>query len=132
MTQTQRAITIAENIQAAIGINVFEKNRKQHIVDVRSMYTYVLRKDLSFTLYQIRDLFKSQGKSFDHSSAHHNIVLYENDVKKRRPELETLRIQILGIISPRFILQQKINKLVDEERVKKLIDILNIWESQST
>jgi len=63
MTQTQRAITIAENIQATIGINVFEKNRKQHIVDVRSMYTYVLRKDLNFTLYQIRDLFKNQGKS---------------------------------------------------------------------
>ena len=122
-----KAIEIAERIKSAIGIDVFEKNRKQPIVDVRSMYCYMLRKDLNFTLHKIKDIFKSQGKQFDHSSVHHNVVLFENDVKYRRPELGLLRDELLGIISPRYILQQKINKLEDEQ-INKLIQIIKVWQ----
>jgi hypothetical protein len=122
-----KAIEIAERIKLAIGIDVFEKNRKQPIVDVRSMYCYMLRKDLNFTLHKIKDIFKSQGKQFDHSSVHHNVVLFEDDVKYRRPELGLLRDELLGIISPRYILQQKINKLEDEQ-INKLIQIIKVWQ----
>ena len=90
------------------------------------MYCYMLRKDLNFTLHKIKDIFKIQGKQFDHSSVHHNVVLFENDVKYRRPELGLLRDELLGIISPRYILQQKINKLNDEQ-INKLIKITNIY-----
>jgi len=121
-----KAIEIAEKIKSTIGIDVFEKNRKQPVVDVRSMYSYILRKDLNFTLHKIKDIFKSQGKQFDHSSVHHNVVLYENDVKYRRPELALLRDELLGIVSPKYILLQKINKLNDEQ-INKLIQIINIY-----
>ncbi len=127
----EKAIEIADNIKIAIGIDVFAKNRKQPIVDARSMYTYILRKDLNFTLYEIRDLFKSQGKSFDHSTAHHNVVLFENEVRYRRPDLDSIREQILGILSPRYVMMQKINKLTDENKIEKIILILKTWESQS-
>jgi len=123
----ENAIELAERIQAAIGINVFEKNRTQSVVDVRSMYSYVLRKDLNFTLYQVKDLFKSQGKSFDHSSVHHNVVLFENEVRYRRPELDILRNELLGIISPKYVLLQKVNRLENEQQIKQLIYIINEW-----
>jgi hypothetical protein len=123
----ENAIELAERIQAAIGINVFEKNRTQPVVDVRSMYSYVLRKDLNFTLHQVKDLFKSQGKPFDHSSVHHNVVLFENEVRYRRPELDILRNELLGVISPKYVLLQKVNKLENEQQIKQLIYIINEW-----
>ena len=124
----ENAIELADKIRSAIGINVFEKNRKQPVVDVRSMYSYILRKDLNYTLYQVKDLFKSQGKSFDHSSVHHNVVLYQNEVRYRRPELEELRNELLGVISPKYILMKKLEKITDEEKLKKLIKIIEQWQ----
>lgn len=123
----EKAIELADRIQTAIGINVFEKNRTQPVVDVRSMYSYILRKDLNFTLHQVKDIFKTQGKSFDHSSVHHNVVLFENEVRYRRPELDMLRNELLGIISPKYILLQKVNKLESEEQIKELIKIIEQW-----
>lgn len=122
-----KPIEIADNIKSALGVNVFEKNRSQPIVDVRSMYSYILRKDLNYTLHKIKDIFKSQGKSFDHSSVHHNVILYENEVKYRRPELDALRVELLGVISPRYILQQKINKITDEQQITELIKFIEQW-----
>ena len=122
-----KPIEIADSIKSALGVNVFEKNRSQPIVDVRSMYSYILRKDLNYTLHKIKDIFKSQGKSFDHSSVHHNVILYENEVKYRRPELDALRVELLGVISPRYILQQKINKITDEQQITELIKFIEQW-----
>jgi hypothetical protein len=124
----ENAIELADRIRSVIGINVFEKNRKQPVVDVRSMYSYILRKDLNYTLYQVKDLFKSQGKAFDHSSVHHNVVLYQNEVRYRRPELEELRNELLGVISPKYILMKKLEKITDEEKLKKLIKIIEQWQ----
>ena len=122
-----KAIELAESIKAAINVNIFDKNRSQPVVDVRSMYCYILRKDFNFTLYQIRNVFKSQGKSFDHSSVHHNVILFENEVKTRRQDLDALRGTLLGLISPKYILLQKLNRITDDEQFKKLIDIVNIY-----
>ncbi len=124
---SERVIEIAENIKIAIGINVFEKNRTQPVVDVRSMYCYLLRKDLFFTLYQIKDVFKSQGKSLDHSSVHHNVILFENEVKHRRPELEALRNELLGIISPKYKLLKLIDGIPEDEKIEELIQIIEQW-----
>jgi hypothetical protein len=122
-----KAIELAESIKATINVNVFDKNRSQPVVDVRSMYCYILRKDFNFTLYQIKNVFKSQGKPFDHSSVHHNVILFENEVRTRRQDLDALRGTLLGLISPKYILLQKLNKITDDEQFKKLIDIVNIY-----
>jgi hypothetical protein len=124
----ERAIEISDNIRISIGINVFEQNRTQPVVDVRSMYCYVLRKDLNFTLHKIKDIFISQGKHFDHSSVHHNVVLFENEVRYRRPELSLLRDEILGAISPKYILVKKLEKITDEEKIITLIKIIEQWQ----
>jgi chromosomal replication initiation ATPase DnaA len=123
----ENVIEIAENIKTAIGVNVFEQNRTQPVVDVRSMYCYLLRKDLNFTLYQVRDVFKSQGKNLDHSSVHHNVVLFENEVKNRRPELEQLRNELLGILSPKYKLLKLIGNIQEEEKLQELIQIIEQW-----
>jgi hypothetical protein len=122
-----KAIEIAERIKLAIGIDVFEKNRKQPIVDVRSMYCYMLRKDLNFTLHKIKDIFKSQGKQFDHSSVHHNVVLFD-EVRRRNPHLNDVRDTIMGTIDPKFLLMKRIENIDDMSKISQITNCVNQYE----
>ena len=41
---------IAANIERSTGINVFDKKRTLEIVDVRSLFCYVLRENLKYKI----------------------------------------------------------------------------------
>jgi len=118
---------IAKRINKILGINIFDNLRTTKQVDARSLYCYILRKDLKLTLYEIRDIFRSKGKLFDHSTVYYNVNLYQ-EVKQRNPAFEILRNEILGKISVKYLLLEQINKIEDEEQLIKISNCVNSYE----
>lgn len=118
---------IAKRINKILGINIFENTRTTKLVDARSLYCYILKKDLKLTLYEIRDIFRSKGKLFDHSTVHYSVKLYE-EVRSRNPVFEMLRNEILGKISVKYFLLEKINKIENEEQLIQISNCVNSYE----
>lgn len=118
---------IAKRINKILGINIFENTRTTKLVDARSLYCYILKKDLKLTLHQIKDIFRNKGKLFDHSTVHYSIKIYE-EVKSRNPAFEILRNDILGKISIKYLLLNQINKIEDEEQLIKISNCVNSYE----
>jgi len=126
MKQTQNALRVANGIFKETGINVFEDSRKAKIVEMRQMYCTILYKNLDLTLYEIAELFNSQGKEFSHSAAYYNIMIYYSKTKDAKPELETLRFNVLSNISVYYEIVDKL-KNTDDGQLKKILNLLNLW-----
>jgi hypothetical protein len=47
---------IANEIKDTLKVNVFENSRKRPIIDARSLFCYILRKDFNLTLHSIADI----------------------------------------------------------------------------
>ena len=110
---------IAEHINLALDINIFENKRTMEVVDGRSLFCYILNKDLKKTLYGIKDIFKENGKNFDHSSVYYNINLYD-EVKSRRPKMDLLRDEVLGGVKPKYKLIRMIEKIHNENEIAEI------------
>lgn len=118
---------IIESINQLSGINVYENKRTQEIVDVRSLTCYILHKDLKLTLYKIRDHFNEKGKKFTHATIIHNVKLYE-EVRIRKPHLDSIRDTILTTIDPKYLLLKRIQNIDDMNKIKQIINCLNYNE----
>jgi chromosomal replication initiation ATPase DnaA len=114
---------IAYQIKALLDVDVFEHTRKQSIVDARSMYCYILRKDFNYTLYEIRDVFRESGKPFDHSSVHHNVILFD-EVQFRRKEMIEIRRIILQRLNPKYELLQIIEDIKEQKEIDQIINCI--------
>ena len=117
-------LSISNDIKTALGVNIFEKTRKMENVDARSLYCYILNKDLKYTLHKIKDVFNEQGMYFDHSSVYYNINLYD-EVRGRRPHLDTIRDEALGKVEPKYLLIKKIENETDSEQIKQIQNCIN-------
>jgi hypothetical protein len=78
---------VAEKIKNITGINVFDKSRKQPIVDVRSMFCYILSYYFDESLPGISRYLSKNGKKLNHTTVYYNINIYKNEVSKRRIDL---------------------------------------------
>lgn len=116
MNKTEQAELVADNIKLLLGINVYENKRTLPIVDARSMYCYILKKDLGYTLYEIRDSLRANGKKYDHCTVLHNINLWD-EVSKRRKELNQIRLELLGKIAPKNTIISYIQNITDKEKI---------------
>ena len=114
---------IALQIKNATGVNVFDKSRKQNIVDARSLFCFMLRKDFNFTLYEVREVFRANGKSFDHSSVHHNVLLFD-EVRKRIPIMEKTRVTILTRLDPKYKLLEMVKGIDDEQEIERITNCI--------
>jgi chromosomal replication initiation ATPase DnaA len=115
---------IANEINHTLNLNIYKNKRTLDLVDARSLYCYILRKDLNYTLYQVRDTLRDKGKKFDHSSVLHMEKIYD-EVIGRKPLLNLIRESILGKISPKFLMLKKIEDLQDENKLEEINNILN-------
>ena len=115
---------IALQIKNLINVNVFDQSRKQNVVDARSLYCYILRKDYNFTLYEVRDIFRNNGKSFDHSSVHHNVLLFE-EVRKRKEIINEARTIILSRLDPKYKLLEIVKGIDSEEEIERITNCIN-------
>ncbi len=77
---------IATLINTMAGIDVFAKSRKVEVVEMRSLFVYILREVEEMTYYEIRDYFASNGKSLNHATALHSFRNYEM-YKKYNPKI---------------------------------------------
>jgi len=111
---------IADHINKSLDINIFDNIRTIKHVDARSLYCFILRNDLKYTLYTIRDILKGYGKNYDHSTVHYNVKLFE-EVRKRRPEINHLRDQILMGISSKFLLETIVSNIETEEQANEIL-----------
>jgi len=114
---------IAHQISVLLNVDVFDASRKQNIVDARSLYCYVLRKDFNYTLYQVRDIFRSRGKKFDHSSVHHNVILFD-EVTFRRKDIIEARNIILQRLNPKYELLQIIEEIKEQREIDQIINCI--------
>ena len=117
-------ISIANDIKTALGIDIFEKTRKMENVDGRSLYCYILNKDLKFTLHRIKDIFNEQGMLFDHSTIYYNVNLYD-EVRCRRPHFDTIRDEALGKVEPRYLLIKRIENETSSEQLEQIQNCIN-------
>jgi len=116
---------IEKEIKKELNINIYEDSRKRPVVTARTLFIYILRKDWNFTLYNILEIFKQNGKDFTHATFIHNIKLYEI-TKKEEPKLEEIR----GIILDQEPLQFEIIQMIKNVRNKeKLQQIKNCIEA---
>lgn len=115
---------IALQIKNLIKVNVFDKTRKQNVVDARSLFCYILRKDYNFTLYEIRDIFRNNGKKFDHTSVYHNVKLFQ-EVRKRKAIIEEARNIILSRIDPKYKLLEIIKGIDTDEEIERITNCVN-------
>jgi hypothetical protein len=106
------------------GLNLYENVRTLNLVDARSLYCYILRKDLNYTLYQVRDSLRKKGKLFDHSSVLHMERIYE-EVVNRNPRFNLIRDSVLSKVSPKFLIIKNIENLQDESKLEQITNILN-------
>jgi chromosomal replication initiation ATPase DnaA len=115
---------IANYINKTTGINVFDKTRRQDVVEARSLFCYILKNDYKLTLYTIMDIFAQENVKFDYSSVYHNVSIYTK-VKEKRNEFEFLRNEILKNLLPKNILISKIESLENIEDIKLITNCVN-------
>lgn len=120
---------IAAEIKDKLGVNIFEQTRRQDVVDARSLFCYILRKDYNLTLHKIAEVFNSNGKSFSHCSVIHNLSIYDvaSGIDKR---LEEIRYSILKTTNPKAVLINRLKDVHDLDRIKGIINLLDFQEQQ--
>jgi len=72
--KTKKAQELAKTIQRLTNINPFAKSRQQQVVEIRSLYNYILFKYFNFTLSNIRDIHQDNGqKTHSHATVYHSL-----------------------------------------------------------
>jgi hypothetical protein len=115
---------IAIYINKTTGTNIFDKTRRQDVVEARSLFCYIMKNDYKLTLYCIMDIFAQENVKFDYSSVYHNVNLYAK-VKEKRSEFEFLRNEILKNLLPKNILISKIESLDNIDDIKEITNCVN-------
>ena len=120
---------IAAEIKYTLGVNVFENSRKRPIIDARSLFCYILRKDFNLTLHSIAEIYKSNKKNYNHATVIHSVNNYELACKYDM-RLEEIRCKILKITNPQAILINRIRDIHDIDRLQGLHNLIDFQEQQ--
>ena len=67
----------ARRIKKLTGVNVLQHSRKRDIIEHRALLVKILYDVEGYTLYKIRDFFRSNGKKYDHSTVVHTLKNYD-------------------------------------------------------
>lgn len=119
-----REESIAEEINSALNLNLYDNSRRLELVDARSIYCYILHKELNYTLYRVRDSLRVKGKKFDHCSVLHSVRIFD-EVRKRRKDINELRDKILSRTSIKAHILEKIKRIDSEEVLKEINECVN-------
>jgi chromosomal replication initiation ATPase DnaA len=119
-----REESIAEEINSALDLNLYENSRRLELVDARSIYCYILHKELNYTLYQVRDSLRAKGKKYDHCSVLHSVRIFD-EVRKRRKDINQLRDKILSRTSIKAHILEKIKRIDNEEKLIEINQCVN-------
>jgi hypothetical protein len=116
--------SIADEINNSLGLNLYENSRRLNLVDARSLYCYILHKELNYTLYQVRDTLRLKGKKFNHCSVYQSAKIFD-EVITRRDDIRHLLNKIMNRSAIKSVLLDKINKIDSEEHLHQINDCIN-------
>lgn len=120
---------IANEIKDVLKVNVFENSRKRSIVDARSLFCYILRKDFNLTLHSIANIYKSNRKNYDHATVIHSVNNYEIACRDDY-RLEEIRNKVLKLTNPQAILLNRIRDIYDIDRLQGIHNLIDLQEQQ--
>ena len=125
----KEANKIAKNIIDISGIDVFKNSRKREYVEVRSLLTFMLRHHCNMKFTDIRDFYKSKGKSYDHATAIHSLKAFEMH-RRYNPKLDKyFDIALLRIRNKSKLRRALINHIIDYTKSKDLKKLLRIVDT---
>ena len=108
---------VSNLLKTLSGVDIFNKSRKRHIIEHRSLLCYILRNRLNMRWESIKKFMESKGKPYDHATAIHAVKMYPvyKENNKKLSELEALFIvknkTEYNHISALEVLQKKYNTL---------------------
>lgn len=129
---------IAEKVIELSGINIFERSRKREIVEMRSLFFYILKNKLDMGLTEMSRYFEDSASSINHATiiwALKNYELYKS-TNKRIQEIEEMIIlktsmNIKGINRETYLelkckeLEAEVERLNTKPNESKIIDLIN-------
>lgn len=86
---------IADLVINLTGIDIYQKCKKQEIVDARCLFDYIMREKCKSTLSKIVDHYRKQGLYRHHATIIHSSKLWQ-DVCRRKPEYRRHHATIIG------------------------------------
>jgi len=117
---------IAKHIIDISGIDVFKNSRKRKYVEIRSLLTFMLRYHCDMTFYDIRDFYKSNGKSYNHATAIHSLKAFEMHRRYNHNIDKYFDIALLRIRNKEKLRKALINHIIDYTKAKDLRRLLKI------
>tara|TARA_R110002012_G_scaffold66061_1_gene172929 strand:- start:1125 stop:1565 length:441 start_codon:yes stop_codon:yes gene_type:complete len=125
----REANRIAKDIIDISGINVFENCRKRKFVEMRSLLTFMLRHHCNMKFTDIRDFYKSNGKSYDHATAIHSLKAFEMN-RRYNPLLDKyFDIALLRVRNKSKLRRALLNHIIDYTKSKDLKRLLKIVDT---
>lgn len=118
-----KAELLGAEINSTLGLNLYENSRKLEIVDARSIYCYILHKEMNYTLYQVRDSLRAKGKNYDHSTVMHSVKMFE-EVRERRKDIGNLRDKIMARSNIKSYLLAKIMGIDSDDKLIEINDCI--------
>ena len=125
----REASKIVKDIIDISGINVFENCRKRKFVEMRSLLTFMLRHHCNMKFTDIRDFYKSNGKSYDHATAIHSLKAFEMN-RRYNPLLDKyFDIALLRVRNKSKLRRALLNHIIDYTKSKDLKRLLKIVDT---
>jgi hypothetical protein len=126
---------IAEKVIELSGINIFEKTRKREVVEIRSLFFFILKDKLNMSWTQIANYFKDSGTYINHATVIHsynNYEMYKNSNNKMQEIEEMISLKtsmdLKGINKEEYLtlkckdLEQELDKIKNDSILYKLLN----------
>jgi hypothetical protein len=119
---------IAEYLKEVSGVEVFSNSRKRPNIEMRSLLTFILRKQFEMSYTEIRDFYEINDKDYDHSTAIHSFKSFETH-RRYNPKLDKyLDLVLLSLKDKTKLRKALINHIVDytlEKDLKKVLKLVD-------
>ena len=125
----REANKIAKHIIEISGVNVFENCRKRKFVEMRSLLTFMLRHHCNMKFTDIRDFYKSNGKSYDHATAIYSLRAFEMHRRYNSLLDKYFDIALLRVRNKSKLRRALLNHIIDYTKSKDLKRLLKIVDT---
>lgn len=121
---------LLESIRKQTGLDFLERNRKVEYIEARSVFFYIIRKELDINDEAISFILSEMGYKFDRTTIRHSIVNFDvyynssNYCKELYEKNSFVYIKENNLIDNEFIIE-------DEEKntfIHKKLDMVSVYE----
>ena len=125
----KEANKISKHIVDISGIDVFKNTRKRKYVEMRSLLTFMLRHHCNMKFTDIRDFYRSNGKSYDHATAIYSLRAFEMHRRYNSLLDKYFDIALLRVRNKSKLRRALLNHIIDYTKSKDLKRLLKIVDT---